>query len=132
MGKFSEIIFRSTSENSEEMHPNYFLYEYAPSEPLFQKLKILNLEKLVIQRISLKMFKCSIGIFPSIVSALFQYKSVIHIHNTRRSKFFNIHVHIGRSEATYTIELSLTVAHIFGIISLKMFPQMFHTPVLKI
>ena len=26
MGKFSQIIFRSTSENSEEMHQNYFLF----------------------------------------------------------------------------------------------------------
>ena len=25
MGKFSQIIFRSTSENPEEMHKNYFL-----------------------------------------------------------------------------------------------------------
>ena len=26
MGKFSQIIFRSTSENPEEMHQNYFLF----------------------------------------------------------------------------------------------------------
>ena len=26
MGKFSQIIFRSTSENSLEMHQNYFLF----------------------------------------------------------------------------------------------------------
>ena len=26
MEKFSQIIFRSTSENSEEMHQNYFLF----------------------------------------------------------------------------------------------------------
>ena len=26
MGKFSQIIFRSTSENLEEMHQNYFLF----------------------------------------------------------------------------------------------------------
>ena len=71
------------------------------------------------------MFKCSIGVLPSPVSALFQYNSVIHTHNTRKSKF--IYIPIGRSEATYR-----TVVHICGIISLKMFPQMFHTPVLKI
>ena len=62
------------------------LSEYlAPSEQLFQKLNILNFEKLVIQRISLMMFKRSIGVFPLPVSALFQYNSVIHTHNTRRS-----------------------------------------------
>ena len=43
----------------------------APSEPLFQKLNILKFEKLVIQRISLMMFKCSIGVLPLPVSALF-------------------------------------------------------------
>ena len=43
----------------------------APSEPLFQKLNILNFEKLVIQRICLMMFKCSIGVLPLPVSALF-------------------------------------------------------------
>ena len=73
------------------------------------------------------MFKCGIGVLLSPVSALFQYNSVIHTHNTRRSKF--IHTPI-RSEATYRTTVSLTVE--FGIISLKMFPQMFHTPVLKI
>ena len=45
------------------------------------------------------MFKCSIGVLSLPVSALFQYNSVIHTHNTRRSKF--IHTPIGRSEATY-------------------------------
>ena len=58
--------------------------EYLPhSEPLFQKLNIFNFEKLVIQRISLMTFKCSIGVFPLPVSALFQYNSVIQTHNTR-------------------------------------------------
>ena len=103
----------------------------APSDPLFQKLNILNFEKLVIQRICLMMFKCSIGVLPLPVSALFQYNYVIHTHNTRRSKF--IHTPIGRiTIVKLLIELSLTVVHIFGIASLKMFPQMFHTPVLKI
>ena len=43
----------------------------APSEPLLQKLYTLNLEKIVIQRISLMMFKCSIGVLPLPVSVLF-------------------------------------------------------------
>ena len=76
------------------------------------------------------MFKCSIGVFPSPVSALFQYNSVIHshTHNTRRSKF--IHTPIARSEATYRT-FSYRGAHIWWN-HLKMFPQMFHMPVLKI
>ena len=49
--------------------------------------------------ISLMMFKCSIGVLPSPVSALFQYNFGIHTHYTRRSKF--IHTPIVRSETTY-------------------------------
>ena len=45
------------------------------------------------------MFKCSIGVLLSPVFALFHYNSVIHTHNTKRSKF--IDTPIGRSEATY-------------------------------
>ena len=44
---------------------NYFLEYLAPSEPTFQSLNVLNFDKLVIQRISLLMFK------PVSVSQLF-------------------------------------------------------------
>ena len=84
------------------------------SEPLFQKLNISYLEKLVIQRISLMMFKSSIGVLPSPVSAIFQYNSVIHTHNTRRSKC--IHTPIGWGEANYRT-FSYRGAHIWNYIS---------------
>ena len=74
------------------------------------------------------MFKCSTGVLPSPVSALFQYNSVIHTI-TLEEVILSTHLLVG---VKLLIELSLTVVHIFGIISLKMFPQMFHTPVLKI
>ena len=60
------------------------------------------------------MFKCSMGVLPLPVSALFQYKSVIHTHNTKRSTF--IHTPIGRSEATYRT-FSYHGAHIWNYIS---------------
>ena len=40
-------------------------------EQLFQRLNILNFKVLVMQRISVMMFKCSIGALPSPISALF-------------------------------------------------------------
>ena len=86
----------------------------ASSEPLFQKLNILNFEKLVIQGISLIMFKCSIGVLLLPVSAIFQYNFGIHTHNTRRSKY--IHAPIGRTEATYRT-FSYGGAHIWNYIS---------------
>ena len=76
-------------------------------------LRILNLNcKLVIQRISLMIFKCSIGVLPLPVSAPFQYNSVIHTHNTRRNKF--IHTPIGRIEDR---TFSYRGAHIWNYIS---------------
>ena len=48
----------------EKIHKKCISEYLAPSEPLFQKLNILNFEKLVIQRICLMMFKCSIGVLP--------------------------------------------------------------------
>ena len=129
MGKFSQIIFRSTSENPEKCIRNISFLEYlAPSEPLFLKLNILNFEKLVIQRISLMMFKCSIGVLPLPVSALFNIILLFILITLEVVNLFT-HLLVG---VKLLIELSLTVVHIFGIISLKMFPQMFHTPVLKI
>ena len=44
------------------------------------------------------MFKCNIKVLSSTVSALFHCNSVIHTHNTIRSKF--IYTPINRSEAT--------------------------------
>ena len=129
-GTFSQIIFRSTSENSEEMHQDYFLFGiFSSLRAIISEIKYLNFEKLVIQRISLMMFKCSIGVLPSPVSAVFQYNSIIHTHNNRRSNF--IHTPIGRSEATYRT-FSYHMVHTFEIIFLEMFPQIFHRPVLKI
>ena len=60
------------------------------------------------------MFKCSIGVLPLPVFALFQYNSVIHTNNTRRST--SIHTAIGRSEATYRT-FSYRGAHIWNYIS---------------
>ena len=40
------------------------------------------------------MFKCNIGVLPLPVSALFQYNSVIHAHNTRRSKFIHTPINL--------------------------------------
>ena len=76
------------------------------------------------------MFKCSIGILPLPVSAPFQYSSVIHTHKFITLEEVNLSTHL-LVRVKLLIELSLTVVHIFGIIYLKMFPQMFHTEQLE-
>ena len=71
----------------------------APSEPIFQNLNILNFEKLVIQRISLMMFKYSIGEVPKPISQLFRTNNEYHQYNTRNGSC--LHAPIGKSEAIY-------------------------------
>ena len=61
-------------------------------------LNILALKKIVIQRISMLMFKHNIGIVPHIAS-IFTTKSEIHGYNTRHCR--SLHPEIGKSEATY-------------------------------
>ena len=121
------MIFRSTSEIQKKCIRTISFSEYlVPSEPLFQKLNILNFEKLVIQRISLKeevleyfLYQC-LPFFNIILLFILITLELVNL---------SIHLLVG---VKLLIELSLTVVHIFGIISLKMFPQMFRTPVLKI
>ena len=46
MGKFSQIIFRSTSENPEEMYQNYFLFGIISSpRPTISEIKYFKLRK---------------------------------------------------------------------------------------
>ena len=72
---------------------NYFLEYLAPSEQIFQSLNVLNFEKLVIQRISLLMFK------PVSVSQLFKANNEYHNFNTRNCAC--IHAPVDTTEASY-------------------------------
>ena len=71
----------------------------APSEPIFQTLNVLNFENLVIQRISLLMFKYSHGDVPVSVSQLFRTDNEYHNYNTRNCA--RIHAPVGTTEASY-------------------------------
>ena len=71
----------------------------APSEPIFQTLNVLNFENLVIQRISLLMFKYSHGDVPVSVSQLFRTNNEYHNYNTRNCA--RIHAPVGTTEASY-------------------------------
>ena len=71
----------------------------SPSEPIFQSLNILNFRKLVIQRVSLLMFKISKCHVPKPLHALFRTNNSYHNYQTRRSE--SIHVPIGRTKAIY-------------------------------
>ena len=66
------------------------------SEPVFQSLNILNFRKLIIQRISLLMFKISKCDVPKPLHALFRINNSYHNNQTRRSE--SIHVPTGMTE----------------------------------
>ena len=70
----------------------------------------------MIQKISLLMYKYSIGEVPSFISLLFRTNITYHEHNTRRASCLN--TPIGRSEAIYQT-LSYRGVHIWNYISLK-------------
>ena len=69
------------------------------SEPIFQTLNILNSRKLVVQRISLPMFKIYKSDVPKPINILFRKNNTYHSYNTRRSD--NLHTPVGRTEAIY-------------------------------
>ena len=92
------------------MHQNYFLFGiFSSHRATISEIKYFKLRK---TRNTKNKFTKN-KFLP--VSALFQYNSVIHTHNTRSSKFF--HTPIGRrSEATYRT-FSYRCAHIWNYIS---------------
>ena len=56
------------------------------TEPLVQKLEILNLKKLIIHRITMLMFKNSKQIVPIAIHMLFARNDQYHNYNTRQSR----------------------------------------------
>ena len=75
----------------------YFDY-LSSSEPIFQTLNILNFRKLVVQRISLLMFKIYKSDVPKPINILFRKNNTYHSYNTRSD---NLHTPVGRTEAIY-------------------------------
>ena len=87
----------------------------------------LNFENLVIQRISLLMFKYSHGDVPVSVSQLFKTNNEYHNYNTRNCA--RIHAPVGVTEASYRT-FGYRGIHIWNHISQKII-QIHHIPVLK-
>ena len=100
--------------------------KYSDSKPLFENLKILNLEKIYVYCIQLLMYKNNNDQIPKVVSNLFKRNSEIHNKDTRQSNllhtpliktpqlsktirktgvaifnFFNKHININVSYAVY-------------------------------
>ena len=78
-----------------------FSHYLEPSQPLFNQLNILDFKKLVIQRISLMMFKQHNGIVPTPIAKLFELNNLHHNYNTRQNR--KLHTQIGNRESVYKL-----------------------------
>ena len=63
---------------------------YAHTDPLFKDLNILTIDKLVVHRIGIAMYKINNGLFPSVLNELYKKNNVIHDHNTRTKDMFRV------------------------------------------
>ena len=62
----------------------------AHTQPLFEQLRILNLEKIHVYKIGIVMFKVYDNSTPSIFSDLFKYNHTVHNYGTRQSYKFHV------------------------------------------
>ena len=70
------------------------------TQPLFNSLNMVCFHKLVIQRISLIMFKNEIGLVPELISQLFTRNSEYHNYNTRYSS--SLHLSVGKVKRSFS------------------------------
>ena len=63
---------------------------YAHTDPLFKDLNILTIDKLVVHRIGIAMYKINNDLFPSVLNELYKKNNVIHDHNTRAKDMFRV------------------------------------------
>ena len=54
---------------------------YAHTDPLFKDLNILTIDKLVVHRIGIAIYKINNGLFPSVLNELYKKNNVIHDHS---------------------------------------------------
>ena len=66
----------------------------AHTKPIFKDLNVLTIDKLVIHRISIMMYKFYNGLLPTVLNSLYKEYNEIHTYDTRTKKMFRISVGI--------------------------------------
>ena len=67
-----------------------FYSYYAHTDPIFKDLNILTIDKLVVHRIGIAMYKINNEMYPSVLNDLYKKNNDIHAHNTRTKDMFRI------------------------------------------
>ena len=88
-----------------------FSHYVSHTQPLFQDLSILPLEKLVLYRIDLIMYKMSNGLIPKTMSDLYITNKDIHSYDTRYKNLFRI--------PKGTIDYTSLSARLWNILNMK-------------
>ena len=60
------------------------------TDPLFKNLNVLTIDKLIVYRISIAMYKTNNNLFPSVLNELYKKNNVIHNYNTRAKDMFRV------------------------------------------
>ena len=63
---------------------------YSHTDPLFKALHFLTIDKLLVQRIGIAMYKINNVLFPSVLNKLYKKYYVILDHNTRTKDMFRV------------------------------------------
>ena len=75
-----------------------FSHYLAHTQPLFQSLSILPVDKLILNQIGIVMYKYCNGLLPNVMNRLYMKNKDIHSHNTRNNNLLRIH----RDTANFT------------------------------
>ena len=67
-----------------------FTSYHAHTAPIFRDLEILTIDKLIVHRIGVAMYKFNNGFLPEVLNAMYRKNSEIHSYNTRNKDMFRI------------------------------------------
>ena len=63
---------------------------FAHTAPIFRDLEILTIDKLIVHRIGVAMYKINNGFLPEVLNAMYRKNCEIHSYNTRNKDMFRI------------------------------------------
>ena len=95
----------------------------AHTDPIFKDLNVLTINKLVIHRIGIMMYKFNNGLLPTVLNFLYKRNNEIHQYDTRTKNMFRISVGIQSFSSVSAKIWNALILHIDGNVPLVKFKQ---------
>ena len=95
----------------------------AHTDPIFKDLNVLTINKLVIHRIGIMMYKFNNGLLPTVLNSLYKRNNEIHQYDTRTKNMFRISVGIQSFSSVSAKIWNALILHIDGNVPLVKFKQ---------